>query len=129
MINIDKLEAGPELDALVAEKVFGKKVHWRNDKWPFIKRPSTNWEFLGSILGCLPPECPPRLPRFSEDIAAAWEVVEKLLQMGMPVDLSSSEKGVHKAKVWTNSTILTVPWQETAPLAICRAALKAVEKA
>ena len=101
------MEAGRELDALVAEKVMGAKV-------VFVEN----------------------VPYYSTDIAAAWEVVNHLLCHGWDekyffrlhydnVDLwdasfykeSSSDGG--GPDVWGTA--------DTAPLAICLAALKAVQ--
>lgn len=120
------LEAGPELDALVAEKVMG----W---KW---ERNAT-----GTVSHLMPPHYVPKLgdelfphPKFSTDIAAAWEVVEKLSQhfhlklnspfvTGQPWFAGFTESGVTG---WNGVPDFTAKG-DTAPLAICRAALKAVD--
>lgn len=65
-MDIDKLEAGRELDALVAERVMEIDLAAVRDEVGWYKHPDgyTRRE-------------PPCLP-YSTEIAAAWEVVEKL---------------------------------------------------
>ncbi len=59
------MEPGRELDALVAEKVFGKTVSWGGDPG------GTIIPWLGDLEG-IQGEC----PAYSTDIASAWEVVD-----------------------------------------------------
>jgi len=60
-------------------------------------------------------------PHYSTDIGAAWEVVEKMRKIKRPVDIYSSVNG------WiANFDYMDIALGETAPLAICRAALLAV---
>jgi hypothetical protein len=80
----ETLAAGRELDALVAEKVMG----WR-DVEPECYTPSGK-----ALCGTAPdPSLSPwrngraYVPRFSEDIGAAWQVVEHLRAPGWTVDL------------------------------------------
>lgn len=138
--------AGRELDALIAEKVLGFVV----------KRVKPEWYPAEVTLFCYPNSdlieysCDPRsnnaimfrngrddsdgsaapLPNYSDDIEAAWEVVEHLtrttkqwfrLEMSCVTNEASFEiSGAGDADGdWTAEA-------ETAPLAICRAALKAV---
>lgn len=104
-MNSQQLEAGPKLDALVAEHVMGSA-------------------FVQTKL---------YLPPYSTDIAAVWEVVEK---MGYrPFDLLTSL--VASGPVVEGKIPCRWEWfcyfddgaraiqAETAPLAICRAALLA----
>ncbi len=123
-MNYATLQAGPELDALIAEKVMG----WK----PNAKHPNLSgdgwWETEnGGENGYLAV-----LPEFSTDIAAAWTVVEKMprvLGHIYPSFDEESGKFLHWCAVVENSE----PWSsarygavgETAPLAICRAALRA----
>ena len=102
-MNYDELEAGYELDALVAEKVMG------------LVKGSFGWINSDTAI-------PIALPLYSTDIAAAWEVVErfkdwdwKLYSHGEGESFVIYKDGTHYEA--------TAP---TAPLAICRAALKAV---
>lgn len=107
MTDFDKLEAGPELDALVAERVMGIDLDGTKPHLPYRG------------VGCTP---------YSTDIAAAWEVLEELGDVTLG----------HQARVCNGQWVCFVdtsgPFQgpsgaaDTAPLAICRAALKAAER-
>ena len=99
MTDFKMMEAGPELDALVAERVMG----WRVDRT----------------------YCP---PTFSTDIATAWEVwqvsVDRwpyVFARALMRELKVSDKRLLCDGIADVLIRLT-------PLAICRAALKAVEK-
>lgn len=106
-----------ELDGVVAEKIFG----WRagNDpKQPWVKgwfTPDGAW-YMGT-------------PSFCDDISAAWLVVEKLREYGFL--LESVGDGIHWAVNLmnppnTNNIRAEIDViAETAPKAICLAALKA----
>jgi len=132
------LKAGRELDALVAEKVMG---------WHDPQDPEWNgWKDCGLLIWqdsmIRPRDKPPvnskagwmaygvvdRVPAFSTDIAAAWEVVEKLHQRFPTIHLSLGAPNQR----WYCSFFGTVDDKgsaleaDTAPLAICLAALKAV---
>lgn len=103
--DIDNLQAGTELDALIAENVMGEKP-------PFSYPVPHNhaWQCSG--------------PRpYSTDIAAAWHVWEKI---GQPTISRSNPRG--QIMVWVTEDYMgpdQVAEADTAPLAICRAALKA----
>lgn len=106
------LPSGRELDALVAEKVMG-------------------WTNILDRMG-VPPNHGPwshRVPSYSTDLGAAWTVVEKLIATGHIIELSNRRSGTWKIGTWQFQTFgkLSVGADaDTAPLAICRAALKAV---
>lgn len=116
------LEAGRALDALVAEKIFGAS------KFRYIdvvngKEKETFGEFPGdSIRGVR------RVPYFSTSIADAWLVVEKVdnrnavaKKMGvLTMGLSRYDNG-YTARFFNSGATA-----DTAPLAICLAALRAV---
>lgn len=94
------MPAGPEMDALVAEKVMR-----------YI-----NWAF--------------GVPRYSESLDAAWEVVERMKSRWGEFSLKYGPYLVRDAKL-TDGWMLEPDngsqfsgFGETAPLAICRAALK-----
>lgn len=136
-----------ELDALIAEKVMG----WRrfdmleiesdsNDPLAFSKTnkhvvlmpPSFNIEDAKPPTGAsLYEACSwklpdvPIVPHYSTDIAAAWKVVDKMLNEGHDFTLDSgrnrdSGEIFHSCRI--NDVDLT--YSNTAPLAICLAALK-----
>lgn len=152
-----ELTAGRELDALIAEKVMGVE-------------PMLSWQVMSldersSVLSGTKDECERWLeshaklfpisayagyhvgawkhhPRYSIDISAAWQVVERvrkiipkqtqtqaysfqLCQLGIPGSWSCSF--VVNDGDW--STQARVEGVATAPLAICLAALKAVSHA
>ncbi len=148
-MDIDSLVAGPELDALVAEKVMG--MVWYRD-WPlnsegaainagipFLSYPGRDIR-LATDEDLKEKKDLNGIEEYSTDIAAAWEVVEKLNLMVMPVESASGKRWgwaaeqitVEKADLKKGSgyylEVGTELWThaETAPLAICRAALKAV---
>ena len=114
------MKAGRELDALVAEKVFGQKL------------------FRGAVVyGNWSPQddgydgyvCD--VPRYSTDIAAAWKVVEQL-ETGTDDDLPMLIHLFQDCDRWKccvhlqyDHILMATAWEDTAPLAICIAALKA----
>jgi len=101
-----QVKAGPELDALIAEKVMGQT---RSEGLPGKFEPQIGrW---------------PYLPPYSTNIEAAWEVAEKLRLCVVPVE-DATRKG------WT--AFAEGRWAEdgaanatvSAPLSICLAALE-----
>lgn len=78
------MKAGRELDALVAEKVMGRNLT--------LEKELTEHEMW---LSQLMPEIIIHIPHYSTDIAAAWEVVEKVRT------LESIEQGVAaRSQLW-----------------------------
>lgn len=121
------MKAGRELDALVAEKVMG------------ITRP----EPLASPIDSLSDEAFARSTRalllehpapYSTDIATAWTVVEKMREIdeGFTIMFDKEEKQWRAGALWWRGYEQAEWWEprsamsETAPHAICLAALKAV---
>lgn len=116
MADFTTMATGRELDALVAEKVMGCG---------------------GGEYGenCQRTDCS-HVRDYSTSIAAAWEVVARLERV--PIGLSSrmgdswrlvkTFHGPMRLDVMTPGGIVEGPEADTAPLAICRAALKAVQK-
>ena len=121
------MEAGCELDALVAENVMG----WHREDVP---QPGRSW-----YGGILPNQPTPQVwvdPAgdqwgkpwpWSTEIAATWAVVERLNEKGLSFGLFSPG-----AKAQSNGwSALFAGWAKseditTAPLVICLASLKAV---
>ena len=163
-MDIDKLEVGPETDALMAERVMG--WHKFNEDgipcWCFTRTKATHpdqtdvWlarfphQATGWTFADLHPEGAPwgyqgiawkGIWRPSQDIAPAWEVVEKLTDKGQCPGLIFDDNG-HWAlslegaqnvpigpdpqDIATSFFLSADMWCETVPLTICRAALKAV---
>lgn len=155
--EIDRMEAGRELDAMVAEKVMGLRPRWwslhRNDKplrdlMDTDVRPTLFWLDCQSLdhvpLEVLRPNADGDMPIlecddgesvlcYSTDIAAAWEVVEKLKEITENV-LVSWEETYWEVEVCVTQEAFNRGYRtaindaDTAPLAICRAALIAVAK-
>ena len=119
-MDIDEMPAGREMDALIAEKVMGWEI-W-NCQWSDKKT---------ELLICNAIDFEP-----STDIAAAWEVVEKIKDTNMDsykygansFELSRN-RPMQPSRLYAcrfNSNNNGYSYAETASLAICRAALKAV---
>ena len=134
-MNYDEMPAGPELDALVAEKVMG--LEWREwipygapQGWFPKDAPTLNWRDEKD-RAYDPPEDKADLPAYSFDIAAAWEVVEKLDLAWWP-EIGRMTDGSWYCEICRGADEPSkVGWPlravaSEAPLAICRAALKAV---
>lgn len=158
--QIENMPAGKEMDALVAELVMGGFVKYP-EEWSKEKE---NWYWLHPKAGVLVGR-PYLLPQItkeamgmyshqyeawkpSEDISAAWEVVEKINKMIYQKKLSYDYNyltldclGFHDGYAASFDSNLNAEWYEdienckfaahadTAPLAICRAALIAVLEA
>jgi hypothetical protein len=117
------MDAGRELDALVAEKVMGWKPHFRNTAF-YVKA-----EDEGKVMDhhcMLISEWHP-----STDIAAAWRVVEHMIDHN-PFGHGWWEMAYRPHDTNRGATVnfvgdpRYVEYASTVPLAICLAALKAV---
>jgi hypothetical protein len=120
------MPAGPEMDALVAERVLGCSVEWRAHlgvvplgKWPRCACPGSPHRdvYEEGLTG--------HVATFSDDINSAWRVVAHLAAGPWRVTIGRN------AETWTVEfdTAHYAPGAPpcatagTAPLAICRAAL------
>jgi hypothetical protein len=142
---VSALEAGRELDALIAERVMrwsdvGEKPMYALDGGDTLNGPPARLVQEGTAWrGTRPDGSEGFLPAYSSDIAAAWLVVEKL---GMSVVCSEDGWYALKPEDIEHSTLRGTAFPtivlvgkefaypepaDTAPLAICRAALLAVE--
>jgi hypothetical protein len=129
------MNAGRELDALIAKKVMDWEDNWEKpngrafpDMWGTM-----DFDKNGPIRV-------PNFPCYSDDIASAWEVVEKMRTFSDTLSYAFvlQDNSEHRGKgEWlarfdqyeaTTDDLTTVEWWSgaTAPLAICLAALKAV---
>jgi hypothetical protein len=109
--------SGIELRAAVAERVMG---------WKRSERFSDMWTQNGSTYM--------RLPHYESDIAAAMEVAEAMRARGYSFLLNipdPAEPRTWWAEFADTTSIYDdgLEYQDTAPLAICRAALAALEEA
>lgn len=134
--GIDKHVAGRETDACVAEVVMGwttsESLPETTQSGYYIVCCDVDWYWVDpdgkhkcsndSAHGWIP-------PKFSTDIAAAWMVVEKMHELGFRTDLESGWENLHEYFAWKckfyKPHYLETHHHETAPLAICLAALKA----
>jgi hypothetical protein len=121
------MKPGRELDALVAEKIFGLKVV-RNKKGAWSLGDPDYYDDRGSM------ELSNPLPSFSDDILSAWEIVDTLFLDGWYMQLEGSEsygkgKGGFDVKFICKCGARGTYIAEAAvaPYAICLAALKAVK--
>ena len=137
---MSEMEAGQKLDALVAEKVMGWAITHRGHRvMPGpggIHGGREMRGFTGSVDArtWISQVC----PDYSTDISAAWEVVEKLKERhgvtlsGGPNDEGGCEGWVCSVKAFGYRRFQDQEWNahaDTAPLAICKAALQAVAHA
>ena len=111
------VKPGRELDALVAEKVMGLRFVWRSQLTDHYGYNAGVWT-IPTKWGTM--DLTEEPPRYSTDIAAAWEVVEKMREDGFLVALYRS------AGAWIADTNPGYGKSDTAPHAICLAALRAV---
>lgn len=114
------MTSGRELDALIAEKVMGWIVAHSSEgfyRWkPKPDNPNSYSEWQEG------------LPHYSTNIADAWHVVEKLKEYGNVVEVKCFRSGSVDVQVRGGNIndIRGAGNADTAPLAICLAALKAV---
>jgi hypothetical protein len=121
---MEEMKSGRELDALIAEKVMGYPAFAKQ----VLEQLGAHLLGEGEHEHCLvcgrgidgTLEC---LPYYSTDIAAAWEVVEKLRLAIAPGD----EGGWIAASSAYHLDAGRAERADTAPHAICLAALKAAE--
>ncbi len=124
-----ELEAGRELDELIALKVMGWSEVWFNEgEHDYVGFPPDK---IGSKVGTV-------LPRFSTNIADAWQVAEKLKIGVLPwfennedVYIAGYEGPGHIAWyeliLYGDTSNVTWAIAKTTPLAICRAALRSIK--
>ena len=141
VMDYSTMEAGREMDALVAEKVMGSVPC---DAWEIHN--TRSW-VLGDSCGhssCYPENSGP--PEYSTNISAAWEVVKKIFSMGFEISVSTYSRDedtlwvcvighgmegcVFPEAASAPEGMMDVPGADapTAPLAICRAALCAITR-
>lgn len=114
------MKAGRELDALVAEKVMGHKITMWNELFKVAKRKNDIPVIMLGETQYKP------IPSYSTNIADVWQVVEELsAYYGVEV---YQDKGVPcECNVYHLGSRKGMAIADTVPLAICLAALEAVE--
>jgi len=106
----DTLQSNRELDAAIAEQVFG-----------WVGALKCNPE-----MGLMPDyRTMDEIPHYSSDPAAMMQVVEKMRERGS-VTVSWGDSFVHCVWYDRNLNALGSVYEPTAPLAVCRCALAAV---
>jgi len=111
--QIQRMPVGREMDVLVEQYVFGKKIRWMQDEWSDPVPVSGDHGYI--------------IDKYSNDLLAAWEVAEKFPSFQVTkmhdVELPWAKEEMYRAIVKGNKYVAHA---KTAPLAICRAALLAV---
>lgn len=129
-MKIEDMEAGAEMDAMVAEKVMGWRTYNRNTAWWVDAEIETGMVPSGGFRGFTS-----GMDRFapSTNIAAAWMVIDTLSPKCAVLDVyrQCDRRGWWGCRIWfgkdeEHDVISSAP---TAPLAICRCALLAVQAA
>lgn len=116
------------IDKLIAEQVFGRipcnEWHFLNLGSSGIRGWTNNRQHDSEKHNCYPQG---QQPNYSTDIAAAWKVVERLTSTGFSISLVVLTSAAH-ASFYIPNTRYSVyaASSDTAPMAICLAALKAV---
>ena len=117
----NQMQPGPELDAAVAAALgWGDFRRWGAVTPPYWQSPNGMMHH--------------RLPEWSTDIAAAWQVVERLIADGFKVHLDVTELGYRCVfekgtleEYWEHEYRIVGYTGSTVPAAICLAALAALE--
>ena len=126
-MTIDEMPAGREITALIAEKVMslGREIRLRGETSTVTIYSDNPWWQDGAqtqadvvMYGGPKP--------YSTDIAAAWEVTEKMRAANWHIELSTCAEMKGPWYCHFQEATLAYAYASTAPLAICRAALKAV---
>lgn len=106
------MKPGRELDCLVAEKVMNKRVHFiRPWGWLYAEQDVNRWT---------------NVKHYSTDIAAAWEVRQRIHETIGGTKISSvCDEFPEECQIWDGRSYISVR-SNTVPEAICRAALLAV---
>lgn len=122
-MNIDDMPAGREMDALVAEKVMGLvpcRAESHTEGHPlYMPRPCHAQPDSPDMGG--------ETAMYSTSISDAWEVVEKMKKPNTRIEIQMPF-GDHHWICWISDIkigIIGGAGADSAPLAICRAALKA----
>jgi len=126
-MSSDTMPAGREMDRAVAIECMGwiQVETGINPEQKIYAPPTGNPHDDGFWLGKMVDHL---VPKFSTDIAAAWKVVEKLKTIGIHLWWVGEEDSTPG---WTASMGINLKpgvtaWAESAPLALCRAARKAM---
>ena len=137
-MNIDEMQAGRELDAMIAEKVMEVKEKWLCydgvpiapcliDLDKYDPAECTHIEKHGTNKGCKEYKKSFNVPRYSTDIKAAWEVVDKLKDnYGINIEVRDYAVSCEIHGKFKTFSASDVREHGSVPLVVCRAALKAL---
>jgi hypothetical protein len=122
--EIENTPAGKEMDALIAREIFGMTID-KTFKGEWVVNPSY---YVGSLGESRARGWAPK--PYSTDIAAAWQVWEKLVEMERYPTLHQGPDENDDSNTYAYIELVNPAdinaWADTVPLAICRAALLAV---
>jgi len=124
--DILAMEAGRELDALVAKDIFGIEVEWDYSSWDINKQCPKQPYRKGeprTVLGPMAHAVGNTIYEHSTNIAAAWQVVMKMIaEYG---DFIIDYDNGYEGGPWSASVdkLRVAALAKTAPEAICKAAL------
>jgi hypothetical protein len=128
---MSEMAPGPDLDALIAEKVMGCNAVVRQE-WSWKRTGGDSDSDSGVTFWCRcigrhnrPDEN--RLKPYSTDIAAAWEVVAESGVLQRWVLYEAAALGAGTVWVLQDHSERPILQAETAPLAICLGALHALK--
>ncbi|HEX6436735.1 MAG TPA: hypothetical protein VF182_06365 [Candidatus Binatia bacterium] len=107
-MNVDKLPAGHELDALTAERVFGWKDIARREHQPWGKRKDKGGRWRAA-----------RVPDYSTDPTYAADIEERMHELGLSTQYRKELAKASRAK--------NLPTDWAPPDQRCRAAIKAIK--
>lgn len=100
------------------------------DKWDNMKPHERNDLIFYDVLDRMPLNTAPNefggfgtIPRYSEDISAAWEVITKMKEKNWWIALNAEDKEWNAMFYWDPHQQAYECDAETAPEAICKAAL------
>lgn len=122
-IDLDKLKAGPETDALVAEAL-SMNVNYRDKFGAQVSAGSVRVAFW-SVGPCSSDIVPTSLPPYSTDMTAAWGALDSLpMVTRCVVDCSSLMEPWYTATLYHGSGGKVMARADAGPIAICLAILK-----
>lgn len=131
-MNIDEMQAGRELDAMIAEKVMGVTIQeFGSDSFGgycLKKENGDLYYFKGDCqIKFSIDEAKEIIPRYSTDILAAWEVVEKMKKnYGINIEIRDYAVSCEIQGEFKTFGASDVREHGSVPLVVCRAALKAL---
>lgn len=118
--RIEQMPAGREIDMRIAEMLHGSYHDWQSCEWCLSEeRGYAKGETASNVHG----------QRYSTDIAAAWQVIEKMRNEGWFFDIGDEVETPEIYVRFHRQDGASLVIADTAPLAICRAALIATMEA